>query len=343
MLTFNTFIPKFNNSPIIQPQQRPVSRFNNLAPLPYDTVSFGQSEKNIGNPKFGITQTEAERIHQEAITSGKYLNLQLTNILGDLVAPEGATPTKQKPIEAIHYRIKSPDSIREKSATRRWINSDEVKSNMTDIVGARIILGKTTTDCIDKVLDRITASERDNKLQIIEIENYRPEPEIDEEGNILHSYDYSSPQALRRLKAECDKKGTMISKKDEDVPTGYTAIHLLTKLPNGFTGEIQILGTGVGKLKDIEDLCYKIKSGKSIDKKYKSMEKTLEPLKNKDDVILKREFNNYTRASYIYQRDKYLGRITKGPEYLPIPEYLPPELDFNNLAEQKHQCDEANK
>ena len=47
MLTFNTFIPKFNNSPIIQPQQRPVSRFNNLAPLPYDTVSFGQSEKNI--------------------------------------------------------------------------------------------------------------------------------------------------------------------------------------------------------------------------------------------------------------------------------------------------------
>ena len=73
------------------------------------------------------------------------------------------------------------------------------------------------------------------------------------------------------------------------------------------------------------------------------MEKTLEPLKNKDDVILKREFNNYTRASYIYQRNKYLGRITKGSEYLPIPEYLPPELDFNNLAAQKHQCDEADK
>ncbi len=343
MLTFNTFIPKFNNTPFIQPQQRFVSRFSNLAPLTQDTVSFGRTEKNIGNPKFGITQTEAERINQEAITSGKYLNLQLTNILGDLIAPEGAPPSKQKPIEAIHYRIKSPDSIREKSTTRRWINPDEVKSNMTDIVGARIILGKTTTDCVDKVLDRIADAERDNRLQIIEIENYRPEPEIDEEGNILHSYDYSSPQALRRLKAECDKKGTMISKKDEDVPTGYTAIHLLTKLPNGFTGEIQILGTGVGKLKDIEDLCYKVKSGKSIDKKYKPMEKTLEPLKNKDDVILKREFNNYTRASYIYQRDKYLGRITKGPEYLTIPEYLPPELDFNNLAAEKRICDTTNK
>ena len=342
MLTLNTFIPKFN-TPIIQPQRQFTPRYNNLAPLPYDTVSFGRTEKNAGNPKFGITQPEAEKINQEAATSAKYLNLQLTNILGDITVPEGEPATKQKPIEAIHYRIKSPDSIREKSATRRWINSDEVKSNMTDIVGARIILGKTTTDCIDKVLDRITAAERDNKLQIIEIENYRPEPEIDEEGNILHSYDYSSPQALRRLKAECDKKGTMISKRDEDVPTGYTAIHLLTKLPNGFTGEIQILGKGIGKLKDIEDLCYKVKSSKSIDKKYKPMEKILEPLKNKDDVILKREFNNYTRASYIYQRNKYLGRITKGSEYLPIPEYLPPELDFNNLAEQKHQCDEADK
>ena len=130
----------------------------------------------------------------------------------------------------------------------------------------------------------------------------------------------------------------MISKKDEDIPTGYMAIHLLTKLPNGFTGEIQILGTDIADLKEVEDLCYKVKSGKSIDKKYESIKKILKPLTNKDDLLLRREFNKYTRNAYIYQREMPPDSSSE-TMFLPIPKYLPQELDFNNIYKVMRECD----
>ena len=343
MLTINNFIPKINIPNIAQSNYRQSvqfdkNRYPNLAPLKYDTVSFGQTEKTAGDERFGISFKEAEKIHNDANESGKYLKFKLNKIFKDMIISD------KNPNGIMHEpvcRIKSPKSIREKSATRRWINSDEVKSHMTDIVGARIILKNSSIENVDKVIARITKAEQNNDLQIIEIENYRPEPEIDREGNITHSYAYSSPNALRKLKAEIDKKGTMISKRDEDIPSGYMAIHLLTKLPNGFTGEIQIMGSDVAELKEIEDLCYKIKSGKSVDKKFASVEKTLQPLKNSDDTILRREFNNYTRNAYKYQRDKEplpAGENVHRP-FLAIPDYLPSKLDFNNIYDEVVKCE----
>lgn len=305
MLTFNSFIPKFNGIQPAQNRYTAVPKYPNLAPLARDTVSFGRTDKNISNnPKFGISLAAAKKINIDAEDAKNYLERQLTDILSDMIRPESGEGSLSKPIKTINYRVKTPKSIREKSMTRRWINEKEVKSGMTDIVGARILMSDASVDNVDKVLRRLADGEDNNKLQIIEIENYRPEPEIDENGNITKSYDYASPQALRKLKSECDKKGTMISKRDEDVPTGYMAIHLLTKLPNGFTGEIQIMGTDVAELKEIEDLCYKVKSGKSIDKKYEPIKRMLSPLSDRNDIMLQREYNNYTRKAYIHQRNK---------------------------------------
>ena len=343
MLTFNAFIPKFNQiKPFNNNQNAPsVNKYPNLAPLRYDTVSFGQTDKEKGDPTYGINYATAKKINAEAIAPAKYLNFQLNQILGDLVRPENAKATVSRPIDSIVVRVKTPKSIKEKSATRKLQNEKEVKTKMTDIVGGRIVLGKTDNVSVDKVLERLSEAEASNKLRILEIENYRPDPEIDVHGNIVRNYDYGSAAALRKLKSECDKKEISIPKRDEDLPTGYMAIHLLTQLPNGFVGEIQIIGEGVLKLKRIEDMCYKVKSGKSLDKKYAPIEKMLKPLSNKDDILLRKEFNKYTRDSYIYQRDKHLGLIPKGKEeFLPIPDYLPKELDFNNLAAKKKECDD---
>ena len=342
MLTLNTFIPKFNQiKPFNNIQNNTgLNKYPNLAPLRYDTVSFGQTDKDKGDPSYGINMVTAKKINADAVESAKYLQFQLNQILGDLVKPENLKPSKARPIESINVRVKTPKSIKEKSATRKLQSEKEVKSKMTDIVGGRIVLGKTDNASVDKVLQRLTEAEASNKLRILEIENYRPDPEIDSNGSVVRSYDYGSANALRKLKLECDKKETSIPKKDEDLPTGYMAIHLLTQLPNGFIGEIQIIGSGVLKLKRIEDMCYKVKSGKSLDKKYSPIEKMLKPLSNKDDILLRKEFNKYTRDSYIYQRDKYLGNIPMGEdEFLHIPDYLPQELDFNNLAAKKYECD----
>ena len=343
MLTFNTFIPKFNQIKPFNPTQNTPSlnKYPNLAPLRYDTVSFGQTDKEKGDPRYGINLATAKKINAEAAESAKYLKFQLNQILGDLIMSENDKPSLNRPIDSIAVRVKTPKSIKEKSSTRKLQNEKEVKSKMTDIVGGRIVLGKTDNVSVDKVLQRLTEAEASNKLRILEIENYRPDPEIDINGNVVRNYDYGSAGALRKLKSECDKKEISIPKRDEDLPTGYMAIHLLTQLPNGFIGEIQIIGNGVLQLKRIEDMCYKVKSGKSLDKKYAPIEKMLKPLSNKDDILLRKEFNKYTRDAYIYQRDKHLGIVSPDKsEFLPIPDYLPKELDFNNLAAKKKECDD---
>ena len=130
MLTINNFIPKINIPNIAQPNYRQSvqfdkNRYPNLAPLKYDTVSFGQTEKAAGDERFGISFKEAEKIHNDANESGKYLKFKLNKIFKDMIiSDKNPNGIMLEPV----CRIKSPKSIREKSATRRWINSDEVKS-----------------------------------------------------------------------------------------------------------------------------------------------------------------------------------------------------------------------
>jgi len=314
---------------------------SNLAPLRYDTISFGNTDKKLPADQkfiesFKLSEASVNNIHSNAIQAKNYLENQLSNLFEDMISKN---VHDDKPVLSINYRVKTPESIAEKALTRRWLNEKEVKSGMTDIVGARIIMNNASRENVDKVIEKLTNAEKNGKLRILEIENYRPEPKIDDKGDIIHSYDYASAKALSKLKCECDKKGRSIPKRDEDLPTGYMAIHLLTELPNGFTGEIQIMGKDVAALKDIEDICYKCKSGKSINPIYEPMKEKLEPLMNDDDVLLQHEYNNYTRKAYIYQRNKEPYNIKANTGYLQIPNYLPKELDFNYLAKLKHQCE----
>ena len=215
---------------------------------------------------------------------------------------------------------------------------------MTDIVGARIIMADTSKEAVDSVINKLTEAVKNNDLKILEIENYRPDPELDGGDNVIKSYDYASAKSLRELKLACDDKlGMSIRKVDEDVPSGYMAIHMLVQLPNGFIGEIQILGEEVERLKDIEDICFKFKNGKKVKNIPAKVKNMLAPLNNKNDEILRKEYNIYTRQAYIYQRELELnnpyGRKKRNNEFLRIPDYLPSNLDFNNLYTNMKRSD----
>ncbi len=329
---------------INQNNNRNVSRpvYSNLSPLSKDTVSFSGGKKDIRNDGddgiHGVNKTTAIVVHQDAERAYLYLSQKLNNILGDMVRPESGKGSQSKPIQTIRSRIKNVDSIIEKSMTRKLDNAKEVKEGITDIVGARIVMADSSRQAVDAVINRFTKAVQNNELKIIEIENYRPEPEVDDDGNILKSYDYASAKALKELKLACDDKmGTSIRKVDEDVPSGYMAIHMLVQLPNGFTGEIQIIGNEVEKLKDIEDICFKIKNGKNPKGVSPKIKKMLAPLKDKDDVILRKEHNIYTREAYLYQREKEINKSSKNKgsdNFLSIPNYLPESLDFNKLYKE---------
>lgn len=316
--------------------------YGNLAPLAKDTISFGAGKKDMDDVTDGINLNTAKMIYKEAELTQRYLNNQLDKILGDLVRPPHGQGAHSKPILEIRKRTKSPKSIVEKSATRKLRNVDEVKRGMTDIVGARIVMADTSRQAVDSVLNKITDAVQNDRLKIVEIENYRPEPEINSLGNIVRTYDYGSPLALKNLKEACDEKSdSSIKKVDEDRSSGYMAIHLLVKLPNGFTGEIQIIGPEVEKLKDVEDFSFKVKNGKHLDKKFASVEKMLKPLADKDDTILQKEHNKYTRNAFLRQRDIEQGFLTRkknDKQFLTVPDYMSDDLDFNNIAAEIQKC-----
>ena len=325
-------------------------KYANLAPLAKDTVCFtsGKQDLNEEDLNNGINLRTAKILYNDVQPAQRYLNRQLDKILGDLVRPEHGVGSQSKPIEIIRKRAKSPESIVEKSATRSLRSYEEVKNGLTDLAGAKIVMADTSREAVDKVIGRLTEAVENGKLKIIEIENYRPEPEINDRGEVVRTFDYSSPLALKNLKQACDDKSdTNIRKIDEDRPSGYMAIHLLVQLPDGFTGEIQIIGNEMEKLKDVEDMCFKVKNGKHLPKKYASVEKMISALADKNDVILRKEHSKYTRNAYLYQRDieqnKNKRKKQQTQEFLHIPDYLPEKLDFNNVAHEIEKCDGKSK
>jgi len=343
-MQISAFIPNFNIHPT-QRQSVQYGRFSNLAPLRQDTVSFGASKKDMqeNDMSQGINHNTALKIHNDAKLATNYLERQLDSILGDLVRPKAGKGSLSKPIEKIHCRPKTPKSIREKSGSLKLYTEKEVKEGMTDIIGARIVMADSRKGQVDEVINRLANAVNKDQIKILEIENYRPDPELDDNGVVVKSYDYASPLALRNLKLACESKGIDVAKRDEDLPSGYMAIHMLIKLPNGFTGEIQLMGKDVEQLKEVEDACYKVKNGKHLDKQFASVEKMLAPLANKEDTILRKGYIEYTRKAYIVQREKEPRRTNKiqEPEFLHIPEslnYIPPQLNFNNIYAEMKKC-----
>ena len=116
-------------------------------PIKEDTVSFKATAKMMGSRKDSISMSVAKSIHEEALKALNYMDDKLKNFLYDLVA---TTYAPENPIETITKRAKEPDSIREKAITRGWVKKDEIKKNMTDLAGMKIIMRSATLAGLDE-------------------------------------------------------------------------------------------------------------------------------------------------------------------------------------------------
>ena len=223
------------------------------------------------------------------------------------------------------------------------------KHYANDIVGARITMKESSPEYTGLVLAALRNAVEDGVLNITSIENNMPDPKKLPPGKELSEYEYATDSQLRKLAKASNAK--LIRNKSK---SGYLAIHINVDLSspifsgykgvfNGYTGEIQIIGTDVERLKEVEDLCYKLKDDKNaIRSEYKPFKELFKKYYNPETA---EAFENYTYALYLAQRA--IPPNTKRESFFPTIADLgfegkvPEQLDFNNLKKIKDRCDNS--
>ena len=222
-----------------------------------------------------------------------------------------------------------------------------IKHYANDIVGSRIILEDSNPRYIELVFDALQRAVDDGLLKINSIENNIPDKNKLPNGTTLEDYQYASQEQL-----ESFAKATNADLQTNITKTGYIAIHINVDLAddmfkayngvfNGFSGEIQIMGRDVEQLKDVEDLCYKLKDNKNAYRRvYEPFKKHFAPLYAKH----KKDFDEYTYKLYLHQRATSKKRRSSiFPSAVELgfsEEQIPPQLDFNRLVIKKRDCDQ---
>lgn len=357
---------KNNYSPIIRKND-----YSNLKPLSVDTFTFrGSSGFNKHLMKAFSNEEVCRQVYENSEQVANDLNDTLNKYMGGLVATKS---NPGLPIDHISIRRKTPESIREKAADilGNLISgaSDgekieifdprspgNIKREVRDIIGARIVLRNPDSEDSKKIIDSLIKAIEDKQLKITKIESYTPE-------GSKESLAYFKNDDLNKLKEAQDKNLAPNEKKTEffknKKETGYIAVHLDVDLSNpdkyvtnkdGFFGEIQIVGIDVSDLKKVEDLCYKLRDKKGLKSgnvAYKPFSTYFLKYLGKDQEI-QDNFKEYTKRAYIHQRKKepkHTVDSKKRKIELPTIEEcgmqgkVPKELDFNILFKIKELCD----
>lgn len=340
---------------------------SNLAPLKADTVSFTGRKPHGSNPIEGYyaqsLETNGRTVAEADNASAKRMNhraysayrdllplandvnkqakkaqssFEISMCIFDSLVDDGYKSNKQyKPIAQKTIRVKSPQSIAKKMAVKvaelqRKNNGYDVpvsqafiKSELHDLLGARLILANGTRAEVNTVINRLIES----------VENGHG-PKIKTIKNYGSSNKYLSPSKLEELQCASYKiyghYPEVINKKKT---SGYTATHIIIEVNNGIDAEIQILGRGVARVKEIDDICYKGLQGKAISG-MPDVSKALKAVSRDPD--LKKEFDKYITSAYELARtewDKLPDKELKKRKFPPInTNILPPCLDFNNIA-----------
>lgn len=352
-----------------------------LAPLKQDTINFSgkpqdeyikkqELEESIYN---SIANPSYEIVAKNARTASRELNRTLKTPLKTYIC----TPdSPRNPIAEISTRIKTPNSIREKLASnlaegiktgKIEISSlgdpETLKQTIGDIVGTRITLKRSEPKHTTKIINELIKLVEEGKLKITKIQDFPPKNRDND------SYRYFNLEDLERLRNAINIKRQQDGleelppiEPDNRRSTGYIALHLNVDLSNSkfddehnnYIGEIQILGIDVCKLKDVDDLCYKLRAGKAIKGGHEAYDKFVEyftyHMQNPDYPNIKEDFEEYTARAYAIQRKKEPNeKGVKNFETLPtiaqckMQKKIPPELDFNLLAALKKKCDKKYK
>lgn len=344
-----------------------------LAPLAKDTISFS------GNVEYRAAINNAElcaEIHDEAIFVNQWLEDTLKKYFENDIYDDKKNPNGN--IETIQARVKTGNSIEEKISDKiraalessgdikekifSPYNEKAIKKNIRDISGGRIVIKNAHDGEMDKVVDNLCKMISEERLIVDEIEYHKsPDSKVDQ---------YFTDKQLGKISEAINKirkanKLPLIKAKTKKSDSGYMALHLslnTTKKPNdvdeiyqNFYSELQIIGSDVAMLKDIEDFCYKLKKGleiKSGNIAYTPFEQLfLQAWNSPDKKNVQKYFEEYTIAAYRLQRNRRPSKDVqdntkdwayKFPtiEECGFKDKLPPILDFNILARIKRDCDD---
>lgn len=343
--------------------------YPNLKQLDKDTVSFKASaELNRTLMEAFKNEDICTSVHENSKDAAIDLKNTLDSYLGDLISTE---ENPKLPIHHISYRIKSPESIREKAAEKLGTsilnnvqntfnpnNPKDLKKHIGDIVGARIVMDNFDKKDTAKIMEKLAQACINGDLKITKIQCFQPD-------NADKNLKYFNDKDILELKkaANVNKSGSDLTKLvKQDKKTGYIGVHLDVDLSNpdkyvsnkdNYHGEIQILGYDVAMLKEVEDFCYKLESNKDLKRNniaYKPFSKYFLHYLNSSPEV-KNNFEEYTRTAYITQREKEPKRIKGKKEGATLPTIkecrmdgkVPKELDFNTLYKMKSICDEMYK
>ncbi len=260
-------------------------------------------------------------------------------------SPKEQESIKNRVVDSINESEASEESLKKLYLKTQTISG--VKYYANDVVGGRIILHDGSRKYTNALFDGLMRAVEDKKLKIVSIENNLPDPDKLPEDKRATEYSYAKNSVLKKL-ADLSGAEYIVNKST----SGYLSIHINIDLSNdllkeyggvynGYLGEIQILGADVERLKDVEDLCYKFKDDKnSVNEAYKPFKDVFTTYYTGRVCEL---FDDYTYALYLHQREIEPGMInyTQFPslEKLGFQDKIPPELDFNNLARIKKECD----
>lgn len=348
-----------------------------LAPLKKDTISF--TSRYVTED-----QQMCQNIHDHAQSAQSYMVNVLARDFGEMVYQKRdengkriQTGNEDAPIEIIEARIKSPDSIQEKidkkiekafkpgnSSFLQDIFSphDEkgIKTHIKDISGTRIVMRNASYENTGRILSTLANTIKEEGLIVDEVQNYS-------QNSSQKTFGYFKKEDLEKLMEAINEVRSLnelpsIEVQELEKGSGYMALHLdfnladigETRPKRGFHSEMQIIGSDVAKLKDIEDFCYKLKAGdkiKSGHTAYTPFQKFFDeayrdPKRSEDDQkMVEDAFELYTRRAYEKQRnratnDKKSDYRFPTLEECEVDNVLPSILDFNNLATIKKSCDD---
>ena len=333
------------------------------SPLKADTVSFTGTPKSA-DKVWEISGTTARSIRRKLLTDSQKVFKFMDEAFNDLVATE---KDPKNPLIEISKRLKSAQSIAEKTGSRKWISTDEILKEMTDLIGAKLVFRDANKPKVNAVLDRFIPFIKSGKVELIEIENKRPIAVKGLPEYQAAEYDYASVEFLNKMAAiqnDVWKKGgnkQRVKKRldDDFTKANYCATHFLFRIPGKkpVTFELQVVGNNVNEAKHIDDIIYKKLDGKNSQESTPELDKLFEPFTNKKffaaepnakEIVenAKEKFNKYRGEVFLFQRKKEpLPYHKKKPAelFLPLPYKLFPsdieikygissaDYDYNNL------------
>ena len=209
-----------------------------------------------------ISYLMATEISKESeVAKNKFLNTLKVGLKNVIESDNNPDRPILRGKSGIYGRVKQSTSIMQKVPPRDLRTKNEILK-MGDVIGARIILKDSSRKSFDLVFKELGKMVVAGQLNILEVENYRLTP----------NESYISQKTLDNFERACAKAGQSPKISSSAIKSGYTAVHLTVKLPDGEYAEIQIMGRDMEKVKDLEDFYYKKRCNKPISPKYKPIE-----------------------------------------------------------------------